>query len=168
MPANSDPLWLKYEQAVAQMLSGFDPSSLILHNQRVTGRFSGVGRQVDVWAEGRVAGADIRVAVECKRYNRSVGVGVVDEFAGKLQDLDADRGLLYSWSGFTEAAANRAARSSSPRIQTVDLAAIEPSDGPLYASALGSGEGGYTAPTAEDLSTEDYVRFLSRGEWIGY
>ena len=163
--------WQQYEQSIAQLLSAFDPGAVISHNQRITGRMSRTGRQVDVWAEGWVAGVDIRLAVECKRHARPVNVGVVDEFAGKLQDLGADRGILYSWSGFTAAAANRAALSAGPRIQAVEQEVPKaPHDGPLYESANrdDSEEPAFTAPLTNDLSVQDFTRFLADGEWIGY
>lgn len=169
--ANPDPPWQQYEQSVAQLLSAFDPDAEISHNQRIVGRMSRTGRQVDVWAEGRIAGVNILVAVECKRSARPVNVGGVDEFAGKLQDLGADRGILYSWSGFTTAAANRAALSAGPRIQAVELERPEPPyEGPLYDSAIrgGSDEPAFTAPLVNDLDVPDFARFLVTGEWIGY
>jgi hypothetical protein len=142
-----------------------------MRNQRITGRMSQAGRQVDVWAAGFIAGVDVNVAIECKRYSRPVNVGTVDEFAGKLQDLNADRGILYSYSGFTSSAVNRAALSSSPRIQAVGLLTLDPEPdhdgGPLYAeSQTDPSAPSYYAPLTEDLSVDSYARFLASGEWV--
>jgi hypothetical protein len=170
----SEPLWQQYERSVHQILSRLDPAATILHNQRLQGRLSGAKRQVDVWASGYVASAEVNIAIECKRYRRPVDVGTVDEFAGKLQDLNADRGILYSYSGFTPSAVNRAALSLPPKIQVIELESPapgeshEPYDGPSMSMADGiaSTDLWYSAPFPEDLSSEQIARFLQFGEWI--
>jgi hypothetical protein len=76
-----DPLWRKYERAIEMLLSAMDPNAKVTHNAMVTGRLSGMSRQVDVLARGAVVGLEISVASECKRYTRTVGIGTVDSIA---------------------------------------------------------------------------------------
>jgi len=45
----------------------------------------------------------------------------VDQFIGKLLDIGADRGILYSYGGFTSSAVSRAMGSSNPHVSTVAL-----------------------------------------------
>lgn len=97
----TDRLWERYELSVHKLLSTLDPSSSVTHNQRVPGRLIGVPRQVDVLAYGEVVRVRVTVAIECKKHGRVVDVGVVDQFVGKLLDIGADRGIIYSYSGFT-------------------------------------------------------------------
>jgi hypothetical protein len=98
--AANDPLWRRYELSVRKLLASVDPTASVRHNHHVPGRLSGSLRQVDVWVTGTVAGIDLNVAVECKRHRRAVDVSTVDQFVGKLLDIGADRGVLYSYSGF--------------------------------------------------------------------
>lgn len=164
---NTDPLWRRYEQTVRILLAAMDSNAKVVHNVMVTGRLSGVSRQVDVLARGTVVGLEISVACECKRYTRVIGIGTVDQFVGRLLDLGAERGVLYSYSSFSEGAVQRAFGSSNPNILLVslegeeDAEAVEASpDGPLY-SALRSVD----ALWVDELGTEEYLRFLQTGRW---
>ncbi|MER7244327.1 restriction endonuclease [Kribbella sp. NPDC000426] len=163
-----EPLWKEFERSVHQFIAQLDPTTIVRHDQRLPGLLSGALRQVDVWATGSLAGAEITVAFECKRYRRPVAVGTIDEFAGKLQDLGADRGIVYSYSGFTPAAVNRAARAYLPKIQALELPFdAEPYDGPLSSVMPDlSTEPSFYAPVTEDVTAESIRRFLSDGEWI--
>jgi hypothetical protein len=66
------------------------------------------------------------IAIECKRYARCLGIGGVDESAGKLMDLGVDRGVLYALGGFTTGAIARAGGASQPQIKLRDLAPTAP------------------------------------------
>lgn len=87
-------------------------------------------RQVDVLLVGRVADQELTIAIECKRYARRLGIGAVDEFVGKLLDLDADRGVLCSVAGFTAGAEARASGGRVPKVKLVliDVDRVEPPD----------------------------------------
>jgi hypothetical protein len=121
MPSSSNPLWLRYEQSVRTMLSTLDSSAKVVHNEHVPGRLSGKKRQIDVLATGTVVGQEVTVAVECKRHGRPVNIQLVDQFIGKLLDIGADRGILYSFEGFTSSAVSRAIGSSNPHVSTIAL-----------------------------------------------
>jgi len=121
MPSTSHPLWQRYEQSVRTMLSTLDPAAKVIHNKHVTGRLSGKKRQIDVLATGTVVGQEVTVAVECKRHGRPSTIQLVDQFIGKLLDIGADRGILYSYAGFTSSAVSRAIGSSNPNVSTIAL-----------------------------------------------
>jgi hypothetical protein len=115
------PLWQKYEQDVADFVSELDPAASVQHNQKQVGKVSKRLRQIDVLVTGVVAGHQLTIAIECKRYKNTIGIGTVDEFAGKLTDLGVDRGVLYAFSGFGSGAIARAAGAIQPRIEIRDL-----------------------------------------------
>jgi hypothetical protein len=160
----NDPLWRKYERAIEMLLSTMDPNAKVAHNAMVTGRLSGVSRQVDVLARGTVVGLEISVASECKRYTRTVGIGIVDQFIGKLLDLAAERGILYSYSGFSQAALHRAFGSSNPSVLLVTLENPEDVAAGAYAPDY-STTGPVDSLWADELDTEDYLHFLQTGKW---
>ena len=162
--AEKDPLWRKYEQAVRSLLAAMDRNANVVHNAMITGRLSGVSRQVDVLARGTVVGLEISVAAECKRYARAVGIGTVDQFVGKLLDLGVERGVLYSYSSFSASAVRRAFGSSNPNVL---LAALEGSEAVQAAPYDASySDGGPIDPLwADDLDSEEYLRFLQTGKW---
>ncbi|MDI5977981.1 restriction endonuclease [Amycolatopsis magusensis] len=118
---HGNPWWQRYEISIHEMLSAFDPAAFVRHNTQIPGRFSQVPRQIDVWATGTVIGQQISVAVECKMQKRPVDVQIIDAFIGKLLDIGADRGVIYSYSGFSNGANMRAYAARSPAVLTVAL-----------------------------------------------
>lgn len=129
---SSDDAWLCYERSVGEMLAALDSNASVSHNVKVPGRISGAKRQVDVWVLGSIAAIDLTIAVECKRRLRRTNIEMIDQFVGKLLDIGADRGVLYSYSGFTTRAVARAAAARNPGIMVVTLdkfASTRPSAG---------------------------------------
>ncbi|WP_354670593.1 restriction endonuclease [Amycolatopsis solani] len=164
--ARSNPLWRRYEISIQELLSALDPSASVLHDAKVPGRLSQIARQVDVWATGLVIGQRISVAVECKLRQRPVDVNIVDGFIGKLLDIGADRGLIYSSSGFSDGANMRAYASRNPSILTVSL------ETPQIVKDL-HGAPGYPADLLvqdvpphwiEELDAESFREFLTTGD----
>jgi Restriction endonuclease len=113
--------WKMYERQVCNMLDALDPGADVQHDVHITGDLSGTPRQVDIKVTGTLAGQQITIAVECKRYSRPIGIGTVDEFAGKLLDLNVDRGVLFALNGLTEPARKRAKGARNPKIEVGDL-----------------------------------------------
>lgn len=65
---------------------------------------SGHEHQIDVSAEIKIAGFLILILVECKLYSRSVGIEDVLEFASRLEDIGAHKGIIISTKGFQDGA----------------------------------------------------------------
>ncbi|MCX5445998.1 restriction endonuclease [Streptomyces nigrescens] len=116
------PRWWEYEREVAELVDGLESGTTVEHDQRVTGRISGVLRQLDALVQGQLAGQPVSIAIEAKRYGRSVSIGTVDEFIGKMLDVGCDRGVLYAAGGFTEGALKRASNARNPAVGCVHLA----------------------------------------------
>jgi Restriction endonuclease len=163
-------LWERYELSVHEMLAVLDQQSEVEHNKYVEGRLSKRPRQVDVLVRGAVVGIDITVVVECKHYRRPVAIGDIDQFIGKLLDIGADRGVLYSYSGFTNGAVARAIGAANPRVVPIAL------ETPDIVTEL-KGVPGYPARLlvqevpplyVEDLDRDNFAFFLQTGDWSGF
>ncbi|GGP05432.1 restriction endonuclease [Nonomuraea glycinis] len=122
------------------MLAKLDEDALVRRDVSVPGTLSGETRQVDVLIMGSLSGQDISIAVECKHYKRKLGIGIVDEFAGKLQDLNVERGLLFALNGFTQPAQNRAAGARVPKIVLSSLASYDHTPADLDSLFTGLGD----------------------------
>jgi hypothetical protein len=147
------------------MLNALDPEAEVVHDEHVAGRLSGTRRQVDVLATGKVVGLAITVAVECKRHRRPSSIEVVDQFIGKILDIGADRGILYSYSGFSNSAVSRAIGSSNPSVMVIalDTPEIVKRAAPGYPSDLLVQD---QAPQwVEEMDEDAFRRFLAEGEW---
>ncbi|MDP9799903.1 hypothetical protein J2S43_008415 [Catenuloplanes nepalensis] len=110
----------RYEQSLTRLLAAFDHAHVV-YNRRHDGRLSGAPRHVQVMIHGAVAGLPLTVAVECRQQHRPVGISCVEHFVAKLEDLGADRGVLYSCAGFTVAAGNRAAHTHDPAVLAISI-----------------------------------------------
>jgi hypothetical protein len=167
VPAGRDASpWELYERSVREALAALDPRAEVLHNQRVKGRLSGAMRQIDVLARGLVAGVEIALVVECKMYQRPVAIGDVDQFVGKLIDIGADRGILYSGSGFTGGAAPRAMGAANPAVMPVVLKISEAA--PVVGSEVAQGEDSGPVEAfawlANDFNRRTFANFLLTGK----
>jgi hypothetical protein len=151
-------MWRTYEEQIAELLAALDDNAEVVHDKRVEARLSKVKRQVDVWVKGKIADVEIVIAVECKLTARPLDIGVVDEFIGKLIDLGADRGVLYSASGMTPNAAWRAECAMNPSIIPVSLKPA-PARAPGYPA--GMNEGDY----ADWLDRDTYRNLLMAMSW---
>lgn len=120
--------WRLFEHDVEALVRELDPGAIVTWNTHLIGELSGRRRQIDVLAEGVVAGEEFRIAVECKRYKRKVGIGTVDAFAGFLADIGVDRGVLYGFSGVGAGARARAEGNPAPRIKIRDLVEVDALD----------------------------------------
>ena len=104
--------WKEYEIYITKHFQRLFPNTSIQHNVRREGLMSKTKRQIDILIEGKVAGFDLSVIVDCKYFNKKVDVKEVESFLSFLQDLKASKGILITNNGYSEAAYNRATYDS--------------------------------------------------------
>ena len=61
------------------------------------------------------------MVVDCKCFNRNVDVRHIEAFAGFLEDVNVDLGLLVTTAGFSQAARSRAEHVRGMRLDVVEL-----------------------------------------------
>ena len=105
---SNEPEWKAYERAVRDELALVLPEAKIHLDVRLHGHRSKSTRQIDVLVEESLGNTVLRTAVDAKLYARPLDVKHVEEFIGMLGDLDVDRGILVTKSGYTESAMARA------------------------------------------------------------
>lgn len=105
----AEPDWKLFEKAIARIEESYK-NCKVTRNYKPVGNLSGVPRQVDVWLSAKIGdNHEVTVAIECRRYNdRPVSIKDVDAFCGFLEDVEANKGVMISHSGFTEGAQKRA------------------------------------------------------------
>jgi hypothetical protein len=77
---------------------------------------SGEEREVDIYAEGTLAGHIVRLGIECRDHKRKQSVGWVEEMHSKHERLPTNALILVSSSGFTRSAV---AKADSYGIKTI-------------------------------------------------
>lgn len=100
--------WKDYEVEVFSRLKDDYPRSEVTLNAKIKGLYSKTIRQIDVLIEEYVAGNRIRIIFEAKYFNRKIDVKAVESCLGMLEDVEANKAIMVSAKGFSEAAYNRA------------------------------------------------------------
>lgn len=96
------------ELLVQRIQKQLAPQAEVLHDVKITGRRTGVKRQVDVLVSEQVGQYAIKIVIDCKDYKTPIDVKGVEEFAGLLDDVGGHKGVLVCPKGFTRAAKTRA------------------------------------------------------------
>jgi len=100
-----EPKWKRFEKLIHQMHTQLAPAgATVTLDDRIKGCQSKTERQLDITIRASVAQYNLLIVVECKDEARPVDVGTVGEFASLLQDVEANKGVIVSTSGFTPAA----------------------------------------------------------------
>ncbi|HNB35651.1 MAG TPA: restriction endonuclease [Anaerolineales bacterium] len=80
-------------------------------------------REIDVLITSQTAGIPVRIGIECKNEEEKTGVGKIDEFIGKLKDvnLPTQLGIFVSKRGYTKDALDRANKEGIKTLIFEDL-----------------------------------------------
>ncbi|WP_292415156.1 MULTISPECIES: restriction endonuclease [unclassified Methylophaga] len=98
-----------FEEAVYEIVKLFSGDAEVFKNTFITGA-SGTKRQIDVEVKSYLLGAPVNMIIECKDHKTKIGVKIVDEMVGKVDDVGANIGVIVSNSGFSKNAISRAKR----------------------------------------------------------
>jgi len=97
-----------YRELVGTVMKSLDPGSPVKTEQWIAGPDG--RRDMDVEVRGKVAGEPHFILIECKDHARPIGIGLVDAFESKIRDLEPNRAIMFSNSGFTRDALKKANR----------------------------------------------------------
>lgn len=115
--------WKAYENDIYSLLKDQFPDSVIKSNTKITGRYSIRKRQVDVLVEGFTGGRKFRQLVECKYFNKTIDVKIVESILGFLDDVAADRAIIITNKGYTKSAYKRA--HNDPRFIELQICSFD-------------------------------------------
>ncbi len=108
MPKKSKPGWSAYERQAFKLFKQYFPTAKVRKNIRVKGRFSKRKRQIDILIAEKTPAGILKTVVDTKLFTRKVDVKAVDALAGFVDDVGAQRGMLITSRGYTQAALRRA------------------------------------------------------------
>lgn len=97
---------LEYEQFVAESFAALNQAGFgtVTRNKHITGLKSGHDHQFDIAIELEIIGLQIIVVVECKHYRRRVEISDLLEFASRIDDVSAHKGVMVTTVGYQEGA----------------------------------------------------------------
>ena len=94
------------------------PDPKIYHLKKYRGA-SGQMYEIDISFEILFGGIQILILVECKCYKKAVGLDDVAEFAYKLRDIGAHKGIIVTTNGFQAGALKIAKREGIALVRAV-------------------------------------------------
>lgn len=116
----------KYELLVREILAARlkdDTRAIdfkVFHGKKYLGK-SGHNHQIDVSAELKLAGIKILILVECKLYSKKVGIDDILEFATRMDDIGAHKGIIVTTVGFQKGTAKIAKSKGIALVVACDL-----------------------------------------------
>ena len=111
----------RYERLAAVVFSALDRKHITIHDLKVFGKESGAAHQIDVHIECN--GHPKRILIECKDFDvsgASVGLPVVRNFWGVVDDVHPDEAWIITCNGFTRDA-RKFAKAKGIRLATLRL-----------------------------------------------
>lgn len=110
----------RYERLAAVVFASLERTDVVVHDLRLLGE-SGVEHQIDIRV--KKGGKATRILIECKDFDISgkpVGLGVVRDFWGAVDDLHPDEAWILTCNDFTSDA-RKYAKSKGIRLATLRL-----------------------------------------------
>jgi hypothetical protein len=119
---------LAFEKAVHAFANTLDPNAEMLFDHKVPDRDTGTPRQCDVWINAKFGGHwPLSILVSCKDHKKKLNVDDIGAFRDEIRSTGASTGVIYSKSGFTQPAIEKAKSSG---IACCRLYENEPADMP--------------------------------------
>lgn len=113
-------VWKDYEKLAAAIQQSLTPNSRVKWNDRVYGHISKKNRQVDVTVHIDLPPYRLLIAIDCKAYRNRVDVKDVEQSIGLFRDIQANKGVIVSNSGFTDGAQRVAVEAGIELLSVID------------------------------------------------
>lgn len=144
-------------------------SFMIFHDKKYLGK-SGHEHQIDVSAELNIGGVRILILVECKRYANKVGIDDVMEFATRLEDIGAHKGIVCTTEGFQRGAIKIAKSKGITLVRACDIGWSVCTESPVeeikrhkeFCNSAKIFLSWYLGPDIEEETLENAVERISR------
>jgi len=114
------PKWKKFEELVAKIQRDLAPNADIKLNDKIRGTITGRIRQIDISIRKKIGQYELLIVIDCKDYKRRVDVKSVEAFIGLAKDVLANKLVMVSFRGFTEAAKTRGEKAGVDLYRIID------------------------------------------------
>jgi len=100
--------WKDFEKLTMKIQRELSPDAEVKINQTFLG-VSGTKNQCDVIIDSNNNGLKFKGIIECKDYNKKIGISYLREFKSKIDDINANSGTFITTIGYTKEAIKYAA-----------------------------------------------------------
>jgi hypothetical protein len=104
MPKRSN----NFQRLILQIRKHVADGATVTESAELIDKVTGTKREVDICMEGAVGGVPTIICIECRAFMRKADVTWVEEMTSKHNNLPTDVLILYSRSGFTKSAVEKA------------------------------------------------------------
>lgn len=94
------PDWEKLEIICAEIQKQLEPNAVVRHNHCINGIRTGRKRKLDISISHTISSYPIFIIIDCKKHKKPVEMKDVYAFAGQVEDVNANLGIMISTSGF--------------------------------------------------------------------
>lgn len=94
----------KYERLAAVVYKILNETDTVIHDLRLRGEGKSANHQIDVTIEKD--GKSKRILIECKQYDKVVGISVIRDFYGAVSQIKPDEAFVVTTVGYTRGAIN--------------------------------------------------------------
>jgi hypothetical protein len=105
-----------FQKLIKMLTQLLGEGAVVEESKMLTDLVSGEDREVDIYAEGTLAGHTVNIGIECRDHQRKQGVEWVEQMRTKHERLPTNLLILVSSSGFAKSAI---AKANSYGIKTI-------------------------------------------------
>jgi len=92
----------KYERLTAIVYKILESNNTVIHDFRLRGNGKSADHQIDIVVQkGKTKK---RILIECKDYNKKIGIGIIRDFFGAVNQIQPDESYVVTTVGFTKGA----------------------------------------------------------------
>jgi len=121
----TDQKWKRFEKLAYEIQRELSPNARVTLNDSIQGVDSKTNRQIDISIRENIGQYSILVVIDCKDYKEPVDVKDLEEFAGLVRDVRANKSAIISSNGFTEAAVNVARTHGIDLFRLIDTESVD-------------------------------------------
>ncbi|HLO99813.1 MAG TPA: restriction endonuclease, partial [Fimbriimonas sp.] len=100
---------IEFEKAVYEFAKALDPKAEVLFDHKVSDRDTDTLRQCDVWINAKFGGHwPLSILISCKDHSTKLDINDIGTFLEEKRSTGASYGVIYSKSGFTKPAVEKA------------------------------------------------------------
>lgn len=93
----------KYERLAAVVFKALNQDDVVVHDLTLRGEGKKTGHQIDVTVQ-KAGDVKKRILIECKDYDKKVGIDIVRDFFGAVHQIKPDEAIVVTTEGYTRGA----------------------------------------------------------------
>lgn len=120
----SKETWKDFEILTKKIQEDLSSDAEVILDYKITGKSKSIN-QCDVAVKSKIGAFNFLGIIECKDYNKKIGIKYLREFKSKLEDINASSGIFVTTIGYTKDAMNFATHNNIETYTLFDASNID-------------------------------------------